>query len=90
MLADAGAMSFDVCGVYRAANYVALPCQRIENAAPHTLAAPAIEAIVDRGVRPINSPSRARSKHVDDAADNAAIVHTVGSAASSWQVGLNC
>ena len=52
--------------------------QRFKDCAPSTALGPAIEAIVDRGVRAVFArtvaPSRARLQHVNDAADDAPIV----------------
>ena len=53
--------------------------QRLEDIEPDTLLAPAMIAIVDRRVRSIGCraipPSRASPQHVDDPADDPAIIH---------------
>jgi hypothetical protein len=58
--------------------------QSLEHLKPDTLPAPTVEAVVDRRVRPVFrravSPAGATSQHVHDAADNAAIIHTVRTA----------
>ena len=52
--------------------------QRIKDISPDPLTAPAIEAIVDRRVRPIDfrtiTPARPTSQHVNNPADHAAII----------------
>lgn len=63
--------------------------QRVENIAPHALAAPAVEAVVNRCVRPVVwrtvSPACARSQHVENPADHAPVIHAVRPAPPAWQ-----
>ena len=55
-------------------------CQRLEDAHPKPAPAPAVPSVVDRGRRAVDRrailPTAARAKHMHDAADDAAIVHT--------------
>src|SRR6266705_1563537 len=67
--------------------------QRLEDRLPMSALGPAIEAIVDGRVRTIFgraiAPARAALEHVDDAADDAAIVLALGSALVGRQVRFN-
>jgi len=73
-------MCFDVRAVDRhRARDVTLTRRRNEDVVPYPLAAPPIEAIVDRRVRAIGSrtvtPTRPRPQHVQNAADHPAIIN---------------
>ena len=87
-------MGFDVCAVDHSQTVDrALPRQSLEDLQLQALAAPAIEAIVDRRVRAIDrwavSPASARAQHMHDAADDPPIVDTAHPAPSSRHQPLN-
>src|SRR5690606_32058721 len=67
--------------------------QGLEHVLPYALSAPAIEAIVDRRVRPVLhraiAPTRTRLKHVDNPGDHTAIIHPSGPAPATWQMRLD-
>jgi len=67
--------------------------QRFKDCAPSAALGPAIEAIVDRGVRAVFArtvaPSRAGLQHVNDAAEDAPIVLPIRPRQSSRQVRFN-
>src|SRR5258708_2728010 len=65
---------------------------RGEHRQPNALAAPAIEAIVNRGVRPVLgravAPPRTGAQHMQDAADHPAVIHPMRPLAPPRQQGL--
>ena len=67
--------------------------QGFEDVVPDALAAPPVEAIVDRCVRPILgrtvAPAPARLEHVDDAGDHPAIIDPSRTATPAKQVWLD-
>ena len=69
-------MSLDRHGIERQGDCIfAKPCQGLKNCSPPVTFGPAVEAIVDRCIRPIFvwaiAPSGPRLQHVNDAADDA-------------------
>jgi len=67
--------------------------QRFKDRAPSSALGPAVEAIVDRRVRPVFrwtiAPPRTRLQHVNDAADDAAVVVPLRSFQPRRQMRLN-
>ena len=67
--------------------------QGVEYAGPYPLPAPAIEAIVDRRVGPVDlraiAPARPTAQHMDDAADHPTIIDAMGSLTASGQQRLD-
>ena len=66
--------------------------QCLEHLKPNALPAPAVEAVIDRRVRPVFrraiAPPRTRTQHLHDAADHTAIVHTARTSAPARQQGF--
>jgi hypothetical protein len=92
--ASGGAMDFDVRAVDRhGPNHAGRAGQRVKDGSPDALAAPSIEAVVDRRVRSIVgraiAPARARTQHVHDPADDSSIVDTVRAAPATWHQRFN-
>jgi len=72
-------MDFDVRAVDRhRPDHAGRACQRVKDIGPDALPAPAIEAVIDRGVgavvRRAIPPPRAGAQHVHDPADDPAII----------------
>lgn len=87
-------MRLDVGGVDgRAVKDAAAPGQGLEHLEPKALPAPAVEAVVDRRVRPklrrAVAPARSALEHVDDAGDHPTIVYTVRALAPARQQRLD-
>jgi hypothetical protein len=73
-------MGLDVGGIDRGRSVDARQTrQSIKDIGPNPLTAPAIEAIVDRRVRPVDlraiTPARPTAQHVNDAANHPAIIN---------------
>lgn len=87
-------MGFDVGRVDRSRSIHARRArQGIKDIGPDALTAPAIEAIVDRRVRPVDfraiTPAGPTTQHVDDTADHPAIIDPMRPAAPSRQQRLD-
>src|SRR5512139_1733393 len=67
--------------------------QSLEDRLPSSSLGPAIEAIVDRRVRPVLirtiAPTRARLQNMDDAADDTPVVGALRTRQPSWQMSLD-
>lgn len=92
--ASSRTVRLDVCGIdCDSAPDAAVAGQRLENPEPDALPAPAIEAIINRCVRPVLdraiTPACAYPKHVNDPGDHPAVVYTMSSASPAWQKRLN-
>jgi hypothetical protein len=92
--ASGGAMDFDVRAIDRhGPDHSGRAGQRVKDASPDALAAPAIEAVVNRRVGSIVgrtiAPACARPQHVHDPADDPAIVNPVRASPATWHQGLN-
>ena len=84
-------MSLDRRGIERQGDCIfAKPRQGLKNCSPPVTFGPAVEAIVDRRIRPIFAraiaPSGSRLQHVNDAADDAPVVVALRSRQSIRQV----
>src|SRR5579863_1342257 len=92
--ASGGAMDFDVRAVDRhGPNHAGRAGQRVKDGSPDALAAPPIEAVVDRRVRSIVgraiAPARTRTQHVHDPADDSSIVDTARATPATGHQRLN-
>jgi len=92
--ASGGAMDFDVRAVDRhGPHHAGRAGQRVKDSGPDALAAPPIEAVVDRRVGSIVgrtiAPARARAQHMHNSTDDSAIVDTVCAAPSTWHQRFN-
>ena len=88
--AGSRAVRLDVCGIDRhCPDHAGRAGQRVENASPHTLPAPTVEAVVNRRIRAVIgraiAPTRARAQHVHDPADHTPIIDTVRPTSTPWQ-----
>src|SRR5258708_38443260 len=67
--------------------------QGLEDAMPDALTAPAVEAGIDRRVRPVLhraiAPPRARLQHVDNTAQNPAVIHVTSALAAPGKMRLD-
>lgn len=88
-------MGLDVGGIDGSccADNAAGSTQRVENILPYALLAPAVEAVVNRCIGSIISgtiaPSGTCLQHMNNARNDPAIIHPMGTATTLWQPGLD-
>src|SRR5580692_6453387 len=92
--ASGGAMDLDMRGVDRhGSDHAGRPGQCVKNIGPDALAAPTIEAVVDRRVGTIIGrtipPTRTRAQHVHDTTDDPAVVDAMRPAPAARHQRLN-